>query len=335
MRSSLAAILTEVSHEEAASLANDQFAVRRIPDYPGHLVGRTAGSFPSVLIASSDASLRAPIRLSGLQVSFAIPCQLKFEGTHESQRLLSVVTCIDPNGPVQEYFLHLMEALLRALGPGPSIEEIATSVQSLVEIMQQLANPAQKAVVGCFAELLTIVLSRDATKAIQAWRNAIDDTYDLNIEDARLEVKASGTTSRLHYFSAEQCQPPTGTIAALVSLRVRPAPAGTTIGDLVQRIEQRLEDRADLALKLRRVLAKTLGQSAPLAFQSSFDEHQAVDSLRLYDVRAVPAIRGPVPSEVTRIRFCSDLTNVIPTPRAALAEASAALDALLPVMIQP
>ena len=303
---------------------------QELPDAPFHLIARSRSGHPSLLLGAVDAGFRAPVRLAGLEISYSVPCRVLLTGKPPGDRTLTVVTCTITDPAVQDYFLHVMEAIVQAIGSTPSVGTISGALQSIIDIMQELAAPPRKAVAGCFAELVMIWLSQDVTASLRAWRSSVDERFDFSLGDARLEVKASNSRARLHYFSAAQCSPPEGSTAALASLYVEPAAGGLTLAGLISRIERRLGSGHSLLLKLRQVTAATLGSAAATGLRCGFDEQVAVSSLQLYDLRAIPAIRGAIPTEVSEVRFRSDISAVVPIDRRAMVQSSPTLDALLP-----
>lgn len=269
--------------------------------------GDSAGH-PCILLAGSNGHLHAPIRLAGIEVHFALPCRIAADG-QERQETLTVVACSSTDIQSQRYFLHICETIVKIVGATPTLQEIIDAVGHLVELFRQLSRPASGSVIGLIGELFTIRQSSDAVVAVRAWRSADDDRFDFAIDDARLEVKASGDRVRAHNLSAEQCQPPSGTVGALVSLFVELTGGGMSLMELIEDIVRRLEGNDQLILKIQETVAATLGETTTLALSTRFDDRLAESSLRLYELSAIPAIRSGIPPEVTQVRFRSDLSR--------------------------
>jgi hypothetical protein len=70
--------------------------------------------------------------------------------------------------------------------------------------------------------------------------------------------------------------------------------------------------RPKLMVKLHSVLADTLGAALLEALGQRFDEQLALSSLAFYDLSTIPAVRGPLPPQVTAVRFRSELAGVSP-----------------------
>jgi hypothetical protein len=85
-------------------------------------------------------------------------------------------------------------------------------------------------------------------------------------------------------------------------------------------------------MKLHTIVAATLGVTAREALSLRFDQRLAASSLRFYDLRSIPAIRGEPPIGVTEIHFCSDLSGITAASLTALAGQDPALAELLPIV---
>ena len=115
----------------------------------------------------------------------------------------------------------------------------------------------------------------------------------------------------------EQCTPPAATLGILVSLFVETSGGGLSLLELVQRIEQQLDGCVDLILKLQETVTEGLGSGAATALAMRFDEDLTKSSLRVYELTSIPAVRDGVPSEVSQLRFRSDISR---TPTAKVVD---------------
>lgn len=265
----------------------------------------------------SRASFSAAARI-GCRRRFVLPQSTSDSGSRVGsgpaggqarEEVLTVVTCTASEPQVQEYFLHVCETVVRIVGPIPTQSRIVEVVQRLIDLFQRITRPSSRSVVGLIGELYVIARSRDPAQAVRAWRSADNDHFDFALEDLRLEVKASSERVRAHYLSAEQCQPPPGTVGVLASLFIEITGGGMSVQELLRAIEARLAANSDLVLKLQEIVAETLGQALPVALHIRFDERLAQASLQLYDLATVPGIRENIPVEVTQVRFRADLSR--------------------------
>jgi len=185
---------------------------------------------------------------------------------------------------------------------------MATAVNRLAAIFQRMQKPPSRPVNGLFGELYIIWRSGNAVRTVGAWRT--DDTarFDFSDGDVRLDVKATGGRLRTHTFSYEQCNPPPGTIAVVASLLVEQAAGGMALQTMIDEIGARIAAPPDLLLKLHEVVAGTLGASLNEALALRFDIRLAQSSLQFFNLAAVPAIRGPLPTGISDVHFRSDLS---------------------------
>lgn len=328
MTSSLQEALETVSHATAGA---NQFAAAVIPGFENHFVGRNNSGEPCVLIKTSDSGFLAPLKLAALEVQYCIPCEVVLQAGSRERRQFSVVTCTSPDLELRSYFLHLMDTVIRIIGPEPSLHALSEAIGKLVEILQQLGRPARRSVIGLFAELTIIALSRTPAACVMAWRSGVDDRFDFALEDARLEVKATSDRVRAHHFSLEQCTPSRGTHALVASMFVESNGAGQSLGDLLNDAGRRLGGDMQALLKLRTIAANSLGSALPAALQMRFDDALARSTLAFFRAEDIPAIRGDVPRGVSGVKFRSDLTGVPALQTQHAGASCAALSRILPV----
>ncbi|MCH8998149.1 MAG: PD-(D/E)XK motif protein [Proteobacteria bacterium] len=307
-----------------------RYHVKPIPGFEQHYFGRTSEGAACLLLNAEDSSIKAPIRLAAIEVSFAIPCHIAVTGGDESTETLTAIICTAGDRIVQDYFAHVCETIVRIVGAAPSLQEVIEAVRRLVDLFQKLSSPARRSVIGLFGELYAIYSATSPATAVDAWRSTIDDRFDFSTDDVRLEVKASSTRHRTHNFSLEQCTPPPGTVGVLISLFVEASGGGLSLLELVERVEQQLDGDIDLILKLQETVAEGLGATAPMALSMRFDEDLARSSLQVYELEAIPAIRDGVPGEVSQVRFRSDISRTPVADVAALVAQHQQARALLP-----
>ena len=324
-------ILSQISTTGLVDASGQWYRCRHVGDNARHFFGRDWNGFPCLLISSPDTASRSPIRLSVLDIRFSIPCHIVTDDGTEVLKTLTAIVCCSQDIELGLYFAHIAEVIVRIIGSNPCTDEIAEVVRRLIRLFESLSQPSTRTVVGLFGELYTIYVSRSPRKAVEAWRSSTDERFDFSIDDARLEVKSASDRVRAHSFSRDQCMPPAGTVAALISLFIETSGGGLSLNDLIQRIEVQLRDYPDL--KLHEGIASTIGHSSTMAFNIRFDEHLARSSIKVFDLGCIPAIRNDLPSEISQVRFRSDLSYT-PTARIeALIERSPILLELLPMNI--
>ena len=286
------------------------YAVLPVPGYQSYFVGKDSGSHACLLVTTIDDSQRQPppIRLESLDVQFELPCRLKNGREPAKNGQFTIIRCQSLDRETVRYFLSVCEIVLRTIGDNPARREIASAVRRLAVIFQKTQKPPARTVNGLFGELYLISRSSNPVRALTAWR--IDDAarFDFVDGDARLDVKTTSSRERTHIFSYEQCNPPPGTIAVAASMFVERVSRGIALRSLLDHIAEVVGPQIDLALKLHEVTASTLGTSLNEALSLSFDEKLAQSSLCFFNLTELPAIRGPLPTGVSDVRFRSDLS---------------------------
>lgn len=291
--------------------AEQSFRVQSIPGFEAHYVGRNSAGQPSLLLGSGPGAFHAPVRLALIDARFGSRHRIHPVEGGEREELLSVVTCTSGDMQAQTYFLHLCSTILRIVGPKPALHDIVRVVQRLVDLFRHLSRPPTRSLNGLLGELFLIASSRDVRAAVAAWRSSDVDRFDFSIGDLRIDVKASGDRLRVHHLSAEQCQPPEGTVGLLASVFVEGSGGGQSLRELVTSIEAALSGDDNQILKVQETIAETLGDSLPSAMGARFDDRLALSSIRFFDLAQVPAIRNGVPPEVSGVHFRSDLSRTV------------------------
>ncbi len=303
------------------------FSVIAVPSWPAYYVGRDSSGCAALLIRTTGSSTRVPLHLVGIDARFSVACRIEELDRDARTENLTVVTCRLHDRAVERYFLTTMEVLASALGPRPTVAATSEFVDRLVDLFQRLARPPRRPLVGLVGELLVIRCAADPAVAVRAWRVDQDERYDFSVGNLRLDAKVTTTDRRSHEVSFEQANPPPGTTGILASFMIQPSGGGFSLGNLLSDIEARVPAH-DLILKLRTVVADTLGRDMQSALDWAFDLARATASARMYDVAAIPALRPPLPAGISGVRFVVDLAGCRQLSRPqvnALADAERAL----------
>lgn len=288
------------------------FNVAAIPGFSQHFVGRDDAGRACVLLGSADSGTRAPGRLGGLNVQYALTCAVRMGVEGEEQRVLTVVTSTGETVEAERYFLHIIAALLEIVGDSPNLVDLAESITQLAGIFQRLTGTARESIAGVVGELVLIAAATNPAAAAAAWRSDPDERYDFSTGQLRLEMKSSMTRRRVHSFSFEQCDVPSGCRGVVGSIFVERSAGGLTLEGLLDIIANRLTKAPHAMFRVQQTLAQTLGAGLPDALSFSFDYPLACTELAFFELQAVPAIRGLVPPFVSQVRFISDISA---TPR--------------------
>lgn len=297
----------------AAAERTNSFAVRRIAEGSGYFAGRDAAGCAALLVKSSSGGQGVPLRLAGIEARFSVSCKIAELGLSESIETFTVILCLSRDLSVEAYFSSILESLVSLLGPEPTTEEISEAVDQLVELFQKLQRPARRSLTGLVGEVSIILFAADANAAIAAWRVDPDERFDFVTGDLRLDVKASSVRRRSHEITFEQVNAFGGTCMLFASIWIESAGGGCSLSELIVMIEKRLVGNSAAASKLRMVIADTLGDTLPSAMSWSFDLPLAKSSLQFFAASGIPALRPPLPSGISGVRFVSDFTASQPS----------------------
>jgi hypothetical protein len=310
----LESLFEAIAAPEGEGADKPVYAVVPLGGYESYFVGKDREGHACLLASTSYQPDRqqSPIRLENLDAQFDVRCHLRKKNEVERVGTFTVIRCRSLDVETVRYFLSVSEIIVAGVGDKPRQRELASAIHRLAAIFQKLQKPPSRPVNGLFGELYLIWRSREPSKSVAAWR--IDQTarFDFSVGNIRIDVKTAAGRLRVHEFSYDQCNPPPGTLSVAASILVERAPGGVSLRSLIRDIESRIAGFPDLVLKLHEVIAATLGISLSEALCLTFDTKLASSSLRLYNLRDVPAIRGALPASVSDVHFRSDVSGVLP-----------------------
>ena len=287
------------------------YQTAQIALYSRYRVGRDRQGNPAILIETTGqpgAAALSDFRGRHLRIGHGVRCSISEDGVDVGRAQFSVVTCVGSDDLLKDRFFDVVETLLRPLGETPAIEELRTVVSGLIELFRLATQPPRGTIQGLWTELWIIAQAREPEVLLDAWHAEPTDVYDFNSGPQRLEIKSTKQRTRKHAFTHRQLRPPQDTRVAIVSVFVESAGGGPTISTLVERIRRRVAITPALR-KLDYVVASTLGTDWRSSVDAAFDSELASESLRFYEVEAVPSLPSEVPPGVSDIRYVSDLSR--------------------------
>lgn len=291
--------------------AGTTFSARVIPGLESHRVGCDESGAPCLLLSvKRDRSRRAsPITLENVSVQHGLTCRIARQDGSIEQGAFTVVRCAPGERDLYDYFLRITGPVIVGLGNDATATEVSSAVSRLAELFRALTLPPRKSVQGLWAELFLICQARDPSSLVSAWHLDPEDAYDFGLGTQRIEVKASGTRERRHYFSLRQLTPPPSVSVLIASLFVERVGGGVSLRTLVDSARTAVSGDAGLVMRIDRVVGLTLGSGLREALDQSFDAAVAQSSLAFYDALDVPCVNRDVPPAVTDVHFRSDLAT--------------------------
>lgn len=251
-------------------------------------------------------------RLKYLRLEQNINCNILEENQRTSE-VFTVITFTSVDRNLQDYFLRIAESLIKTLGESFTQQKLIDSLNKFVEIFRALSDPPTKTVQGLWSELLLIENAKNSSEILRFWHSVPEEKFDFNSGDERIEVKSSSGFDRIHTFSSEQLNPKKNIQVLIASIFLRQSINGLSIRDLTNRISNKIDNDLELQNKLDELIIKTLGSSVEHTTEIKFDYNIAKESVKFYWQTEVARIKEEdIPSEVSEVRYKSDLSNLIP-----------------------
>ena len=286
-----------------------------IPEYPSFRIAINVEGNPVLLLSVANAVKNIALknfRLKYLQLEQNIECKISENGKSSFQTF-TVITFTSADRNLQEYFLRISETLVKTLSNKPTQQQVIESLNKFVEVFRALTDTPTNTVHGLWTELFLIENSTNPKTLLNYWHNIPEEKFDFNSGEEKIEVKSNSNFERLHTFSSEQLNPPTGTQVLIASIFIRQNNAGQSIQQLVDSIAVKVQHDIDLADKLNNIVCKTLGNSLEQSIRIKFDYNLAKDSLQFYnhlDIGKIEEVN--IPNEVSEVRYKSDLSSLSP-----------------------
>ena len=284
-----------------------------IPDFPNFRIAIDNEGNPVLLLTIANRLRSNSIknfRLKYLQLLQNIECKISENGK-ESFKTFTVVTFTSADRYLREYFLRVAESFVKALNIKPTQEQVVETINKFVEVFRSLNDTPTNTVHGLWTELFLIECSANPNVLLNYWHNIPEEKFDFNSGNEKIEVKSNSNFERIHTFSSEQLNPPTGTQVLIASIFIRQHSNGISIQQLVESIIAKIQNNNNLIEKLNLNIVRTLGNSLEQSLKIKFDYDIAKDSLRFYsqnDIKKIEKIN--IPHEISEVRYRSNLTGI-------------------------
>lgn len=291
------------------------FNAIQIPEYPNSRIAVDFEGNPIILLSVVNEVKSIALknfRLKYLQLEQNIECKI-LENGESSFQTFTVITFTSTERNLQEYFLRISETLIKTLRNKPTQQQVIESLNKFVEVFRALADTPTNTVHGLWTELFLIDNSDNPKTLLNYWHNIPEEKFDFNSGEEKIEVKSNSNFERIHIFSSEQLNPPTGTQVLVASIFVRQHSRGKSIQQLVDSITGKVQNDTDQIDRLNNIVCKTLGNFLEQSIKIKFDYNIAKDSLQFYryqDISKIDEIH--IPNEISEVKYKSDLSSIIP-----------------------
>ena len=294
-----------------SDIEDNSFRAACINDETSHRVGCSNEGFPMLFIECGDKEKVSDIKLSLFRVLFNRRCSLAdIDNKTLTEKDFTIVLMNSDDRDLIKYFFQVMSIVLKKLPARPKVGLLKEEISKVVEIFTIQQKFSRDIVRGLWAELLVIERGSNPCYLIKSWHENPEDKYDFNDSIDKIEVKSTSGDRRTHIFSLEQLNPNDNADLLIASVFVNATGIGKTIFDLVDIISSKISD-VECSLKLMEIVLKTIGPHVDECSNMHFDYNFAVESIRYFDSKIIPAIkREHVPIAVSSVHFRSDLTDV-------------------------
>lgn len=228
------------------------------------------------------------IHLRHLDVLPATNVVVRVPGSLTTQtRRVAVLRCRFEQSGVQLAFENVAAALCSRLDDEGALD-LSVQIPSLERLFAAFREDALTAIIGLWAELALIAHATDVVAVARAWHGDPRDVFDFRHDEAAVEVKASRDAAREHWISLDQWRAGKHARCELASMVVVPLDDGTSVADLIERVEAALAAEPALQSKVLEVSARTLGRDFGRASMERYDLESALKSLRFVPLGDVP-----------------------------------------------
>ena len=260
-------LLSDFEQLAPATTPNSFNAVRLAGERHDYL-GKDQQGAPVFLVADEGEPVYRPVvHHRHLSAAFCMLCRLNVDGAEVLGKFGLIR--FEGNAPeLHELFIRCVRAAIADLPASAETPDIEARVSRLLGLFRALARPAGREISGLWAELFCIAESGDVTVAVDRWHTENADAFDFSWPQGRLEVKSTVGAFRVHDFSLDQLQPPSGGSGYVASLVLKAASGGEGVLDIARRIEAQLDGQLALQAKLWTVLVQAprrrlLGRAGP------------------------------------------------------------------------
>lgn len=294
-----------------------------IPGYANCRIATNSQGHPILLLSVQNPIERVTtknFRFKYLEVRQNVECKI-FEDNTKTFRTFTVIYFNCSDRPLQEYFLRVSEVLIRSIAENPTQKELIDSINRFVEIFRAISDPPSKTIQGLWSELFIISVAKKPEHLLSHWHNNPEEKFDFNAGLEKLEVKSNANLERIHFFSAEQLNPPNDSEVLVASLFVKKSRSGINIQGLIDRISDKINNEIELMNKLNFVVSRTLGSLIEESANVRFDYEIARESLKFYSHREISKIEAVhIPRKVSEVCFKSNLSACKSTELSELKE---------------
>lgn len=280
------------------------YNVVAVPGSPRFKIGRDGQGAVVLLTPAEDANnVGAPTRLRRLTVHARANVRIETSDRSVGEETVGLVELRTATTESTHAFCGVAATIVELISETPAPGAVRAALRQMIELFE--SRPGRGgSLLGLWGELLSILESERPVQMVEAWHVEVDDRFDFAVPSTRIEVKTTQSGGRVHEFDLAQLLPVDGAETIVVSIVTTATHAGSSVVDLVNEVQGRLQGRADLAVKLWQLVAATLGEDwINDAAASRWDRHEAVASLRVMRAASIPRVTEPLDHAILGVRL--------------------------------
>ncbi|WP_020691662.1 PD-(D/E)XK motif protein [Aeromicrobium massiliense] len=284
------------------------FDVLNVPSAPGFKIGLDAAS-SIVLLTPPDPAPQPPTELHRVSMDPRLTLEVRDAVGRAMRGEFGLVRLRMGENEYRAAFLNVIANLIGVIGTDPGPGDVSVAMRRLVRLFEPTMT-SRTTILGLWGELLVISRSDAPADMLDAWHSRVDARFDFSAQGSRIEVKTTTRSDRRHSFSLEQLLPVAGSTTWVVSIMTTQTNSGTTLQDLIDKLETRFAEHPSRQMRVHEVVAETLGPAWASSMRTGFDATQAIESMAVLQASTIPRFRG-VPDGVSDVRFVADCSAVL------------------------
>lgn len=265
-------------------------------------VGVSSAGTPALIVPLDDGPRPRGKVLGSVRVRYESSLDFELDGGPSWSQPAAVIDCLEPE--VLATFCCLARDLAAGFdGPSATARDVAAVMASWDALLRRRPPLSGAEELGLFGELCVIAESDRPDAMVAAWRGPMRDTLDFVGSGVALEVKTS-TRLGVHQIGQRQVRSEASTLEAyLVSVWVTDDPTGSTLGEKVDHLAERLAD-PDAFLK------KLVSLGYRENHRQAYERRLHFIDVRAYPMASIPRVREVDPG-VSEIRYTVDVSESI------------------------
>jgi hypothetical protein len=295
------------------ALPDGSLDARRLPGRTDGFIAVSQSRELLLLLEVGESTHIVERRLKAVQIlsgdDFAI---VEDDSGETVRRRFAVVSLRQGHQDLASSFAVVAATLLATLVAVPSGQDVIDFLDSLVDLLAPRRVASGATVVGLWGELWLIATAEDPAAFASAWHGAASDRFDFSFPDARIEVKTTTGSRRLHEFGLEQLEGGDRKPTLIASLTVANDASGSTVMDILTELLRVLPGA--LAARVSRVALATVAGDIESVQDYAFSPIGDAPLLA-YHARSIPRVLVPRRAEISRVRFSADLSSIEPAAR--------------------